>query len=94
MLLKNIYAGYPDVNLICLMRVSDSNLGAAGDGAGGEADGRSPADVSHPIAVSLKLLILLPLAVLLSGGGNRQMVLVRPLSISQPSATLRKSCDS
>lgn len=45
--------------------VAETDLGAAGDGAGGEADGGSPADVSHPVAVSLQLLILLPLTVLL-----------------------------
>lgn len=41
------------------------HLGAAGDGAGGKPDGRSPANVPHPVAVSLQLLVLLPLAVFL-----------------------------
>ena len=50
-----------------------SHLGAAGDGAGGKTNGRSPANIPHPITVGLQLLVLLPLTVLLSAGRRRQL---------------------
>ena len=51
-----------------------SHLRAAGDGAGGKADRGSPANVSHPVAVSLQLLVLLPLPILLSAARKREPV--------------------
>lgn len=42
-----------------------ADLGAAGDGAGGQADGGGPGHVSNPVTVCFQLLFLLPLAVLL-----------------------------
>lgn len=62
------YYLFPFLCCCFILFFSNSHLRAAGDGAGGETDGGRPAHVSHPIAVSLQLLILLPLAVFLSGG--------------------------
>lgn len=47
------------------VRGTPPHLRAAGDGAGGKPDGRSPAHVPHPVTVGLQLLVLLPLAVFL-----------------------------
>lgn len=71
---------YYNVTCTSHFRPINSDLGAAGDGAGGETNRRSPADVSHPITVSLQLLILLPLAVFLSG--NRKWPLVKTWTIN------------
>lgn len=48
-----------------------SHLGTAGNSADGKANRRSPADISHPVTMSLQLLVLLPLAILLSGSEVR-----------------------
>lgn len=58
---------------LCIAGTFKSHLRAACDGAGGKTNRRSPANISHPITVSLQLLILLPLTVLLSA---RQEVII------------------
>lgn len=54
-----------------------SHLRTAGNGAGGKTNRWSPANISHPITVSLQLLILLPLPILLSAGRKYQSVTIR-----------------
>lgn len=44
---------------------AQADLGAAGDGAGRQADGGGPGHVSNPVTVGFQLLLFLPLAVLL-----------------------------
>ena len=58
-------------NIPCKSQVKrlTPHLWAAGDGAGGQTNRRSPANVSHPIAGGPKLLVLLPLAIFPPGGG-------------------------
>ena len=68
--------GFEQNKKLIIITNNKSHLGAAGDGAGGETNRWSPSDISHPITVSLQLLVLLPLTVFLSEGGRKQSVTV------------------
>ena len=56
--------------MYCLFIVTGTNehstiLGAAGSGAGRQANGAGPGHVSNPVTVCFQLLLFLPLAILL-----------------------------